>query len=264
MSPEERYCFDVQGYLILEDAIEPEYLARLNARLDLWEERARQQRAGAAPDGVGIPFFNLLNEEPGMLDLVVNPKILPYVDAMVERPILEQFAVLFRWRGAQSGAHGGHTPYQPINHYGVSQGRIYSNHFRVMYVMHDIGPGEGGLQVIPGSHKANFPWPGATELAQMEGSLKRLFVELTAPAGSAVLFTHDILHASCNESEKVRRVLHVAYNYGGFSRGWLAEHTDYERLFAAAPPGSWLQYLLRRPDYGDSVPKPPLPRRERQ
>ena len=28
-----------------------------------------------------------------------------------------------------------------------------------MFMLADGGPGDGGLIVIPGSHKANHPWP---------------------------------------------------------------------------------------------------------
>ena len=141
MTPEEKYRFDVLGYLIVEDAIAPEYLGLLNRRLDVWEEKARRKLAETAKEkltrGPAMGFFNLLNEEPSMLDLVANPVILPYVDALVQSPILEQFGVNFRWQGGQSTVHGGHTPHQPLNFYHVSQGRIYNNHLRVMYAMND-------------------------------------------------------------------------------------------------------------------------------
>ena len=110
MTPEEKYTFDVRGYLIVENAIDPDYLDQLNSRLDAWEERARKELAQRPKDkqtrGPNIGFFNLLNEEPAMLDLVANPVILPYVDALVQSPILEQFGVNFRWKGGQSTVHG--------------------------------------------------------------------------------------------------------------------------------------------------------------
>ena len=49
---------------------------------------------------------------------------------MVDRPILEQFNVGFRERGGESGVHAGHTPYQAINAYQTSEGKIYNNHLR--------------------------------------------------------------------------------------------------------------------------------------
>ncbi|MDA0841608.1 MAG: phytanoyl-CoA dioxygenase family protein [Planctomycetota bacterium] len=261
MTPQEKYIFDIRGYLIIEDVIEPDYLEALNDRLDRWEEKAMEKRslpASRTHNSKNVCFFEILNEEPLFLDLVTNPKILPYVDAMVHRPIVEQFSACFRWKGGDTGVHAGHTPYQAINSYQVSEGRIYNNHLRVVYAMKDIGPGEGGIQIVPGSHKANLRWEGVGHLPDMEPSVRELFVELTMKAGSALLFTHDAIHASINESEKVRRLIHTAYNFGLFARGWLADHADYERLFNEAPEGTWLKYLLRRPEYMDLIPKPDL------
>lgn len=45
MTPEEEYCFDVRGYLVVEKAVEPDYLAHLNERRGFWEEKARKALA---------------------------------------------------------------------------------------------------------------------------------------------------------------------------------------------------------------------------
>jgi hypothetical protein len=166
---------------------------------------------------------------------------------------------VFAGRAAARASTPAIPPYQACNAYQVSEGRIYNNHLRVVYAMKDIGPGEGGIQIVPGSHKANFRWEGAGHLPEMEPPARELFDEPTMKAGSVLLFTHDAIHASINESDKVRRLIHTAYNFGLFARGWLADHTDYERLFDEAPEGTWLSYLLRRPEYMDVIQKPELP-----
>ena len=261
MTPQEKYIYDVRGYLIIENAIEPNYLKALNERLDMWEKEAFKLRSPKSSNGRGphnVCLYGILNDDPMFLDLVTNPKILPYVDAMVHRPILEQFGASFRWNGGMTGAHGGHTPYSALNHYQVSEGRIYNNHLRVVYSLNDTGPGEGGLHLVPGSHKADFRWEGSPYLPEMEPEMRDLFVEISMKAGSALLFTHNLIHASVNESDKVRRLIHTAYNFGLLARGWLADHTDYEKLFEKAEEGTWLRYLLRRPEYRDVIPKPEL------
>ncbi len=40
MIPEELYRYDVNGYILIEEAIESDYLCRLNERLDAWEQIA--------------------------------------------------------------------------------------------------------------------------------------------------------------------------------------------------------------------------------
>ena len=110
------------------------------------------------------------------------------------------------------------------------------------------------LLLSSGSHKANFKWPvgRSTSLSAMSAEMAGLFVELGGKAGTAVLFTHDVVHASRIEAPGYcRHVIHTAYNFGLFSRGWLADHTDYEALHQKLPIGSWARYLVRRPDYID-------------
>ena len=283
MTPEETYRFDVLGYLVVEDAIEPSYLQQVQQSMNDWHAKAQQQddatsggtdNAGnrsSSPrkNRTGTIFFNVLDEDPRLLDLVANPRIMPFVQAMVDRPILEQFNVGFRERGGESGVHAGHTPYQAINSYQTSEGKIYCNHLRcppltctpscphlllpllrgcaavrVMYYMSEVvaGQGHGGLFVIPGSHKASFRWPEGqpTSLRDMTPETRSLFTEIPGKPGTALIFTHNLAHASLNESDRCRRVIHTAYNFGLFSRGWLGDHTDYEALHEKAPSGSWL------------------------
>jgi hypothetical protein len=51
MTPEELYRYDVNGYMLIKGAIDPDELIRLNHELDTWEERAwgdfRQKKEGA-------------------------------------------------------------------------------------------------------------------------------------------------------------------------------------------------------------------------
>jgi hypothetical protein len=54
MTPEELYRYDVTGYLLIEDAIAPAFLEKLQERMDYWEKEAHaillQQDEGANPD----------------------------------------------------------------------------------------------------------------------------------------------------------------------------------------------------------------------
>ena len=121
-------------------------------------EPACQTQLSSDGELASATWLNTLDGEDGeMLDLIANPRILPFVTAMVDRPILEQFIIAFRWSGGEVGVHAGHTPYQAINSYQVNNGRIYTNHLRVMYYMSDVecGCGQGGLQIIPGVYSAS-------------------------------------------------------------------------------------------------------------
>ena len=58
----------------------------------------------------------------------------------------------------------------------------------VAYNLRDVGPGDGGFAVVPGSHKASYPFP--PEWIELDVPGGRRFVNaVTGPAGTAVLFT---------------------------------------------------------------------------
>ena len=77
--------------------------------------------------------------------------------------------------------------------------------------------------VIPGSHKRDVVWnprdawqnqSGNTRWVDMNEDVRSLFVELTGKAGTAIVFTHDIIHQSYHETDSYRRVVHLTYDHG--------------------------------------------------
>ena len=82
--------------------------------------------------------------------------------------------------------------------------------------------------VIPGSHKRDVVWnprgawqnqSGNTRWVDMNEDVRSLFVELTGKAGTAVVFTHDIIHQSYHETDSYRRVVHLTYEHGDQRNG---------------------------------------------
>lgn len=55
--------------------------------------------------------------------------------------------------------HCGREDGGPNGQYTVSEGRIRSNHFLVFPYFDDVNDGDGGLLVLPGSHKSLFERP---------------------------------------------------------------------------------------------------------
>ena len=164
---------DVRGYIVVPNALSRGQLQMLQAAAARQQARAEALFADGAStaspsllsgepllsvtdDGslVRASFFDTLESEPETISIVTNTTIAPYVLALVERPMLEQFSLTFMFRGGEINAHAGHTPYQSINSYEVNNGRIYCNHLRVMYYLTDVNPGQGhgGLFVLPVRH----------------------------------------------------------------------------------------------------------------
>ena len=252
MTPAELYRYDVNGYILLKEAIAPKELALLNARIDGWHERAaadfRLQADGANAE---VRYDDIINQEPNLVELAANPALLPYLIEMVERPRLKSTWIAFKWRGGETKLHSNHTPSITHNFYHFN-GQIRHNLLNVMYALHDIAPGGGGLQVVPGTHKANYPRP-------KDDGVEDMLFELSMQAGDALLFSHDMAHCSRNISDSVRRTLMYTYCPGVIANSFGGDGL-YDRIFAEAPEDSWLKYLTRRPNgFKELYPQPAQP-----
>ena len=83
--------------------------------------------------------------------------------------------------------------------YDTREGRIYCDDFVIFPYFDDVDPGDGGLLVVPGSHKAAFDRPpglfGDGEISALE-DLPSGVVNVTPRAGDAVVMTEMLAHAS--------------------------------------------------------------------
>ena len=76
--------------MLLEGAIAPGELARLNACIDAWEERAAEDFcAKSARENPEVRYDDIINAEPSLVELAANPRLLPYLAEMIENPRLK-------------------------------------------------------------------------------------------------------------------------------------------------------------------------------
>ena len=252
MTPEELYRYDIHGYLLLNNAIPPGDLARLNEVIDGWEDRARGEMSNnTRQENQEVRYDDIINDEPALVDLAANPIVLPYILEMVEKPRLKSTWIAFKWRGGRTDLHSNHTPSVTHNFYHFN-GQIRHNLLNLMYAMKDIEPGGGGLSVIPGSHRSNYP-------RQRDYDVTDMLVELTMAAGDVLLFSHDMAHCSLNESDAVRRTVMYTYCPGVIANSFGGDRL-YDGIFECAPEGGWLKYLTRQPNgFRESYPQPTPP-----
>lgn len=240
MTPEECYRYDINGYILLRNAIPKDELDRLNGVIDGWEERAGVDLKKKKPEeNQEVRYDDLINNEPALVDLAANPVVIPYLVEMIEKPRLKSTWIAFKWRGGETRLHSNHTPTVTHNFYHYN-GQIRHNLLNLMYAMRDIEPGGGGLKVIPGSHKANYPRQRGDDISDM-------LVELTMKAGDVLLFSHDMAHCSLNESDAVRRTVMYTFCPGVIANSFGGDGL-YDRIFEAARDESWLKYLTRQPN----------------
>ena len=201
MTDEERYLFDLQGYLVVENAIEPDALAEMNAWIDAQEDMSRDGRAG-----------NLLTWGPRFRALLDNPVVLPHLKEVLGETLrLDHDYAIFSERGGQGlNLHGGGTPYDPAQYYHCYNGRMYCGLTVASYALTDIPPGAGGLAAIPGSHKSCFPCPRDIKLFEKPSPIVR---QVPMRAGDCVIFTEALTHGTFPwNADHPRRSLFFKYS----------------------------------------------------
>src|SRR5689334_4142284 len=122
MTEEERYLFDLQGYLVIPNAIEPETLARMNAWLG---ERAKTDPQWQGQTG------NLHVDYPitwgaDFLALLDHPLVLPILKELLGETMRldHDYAIFLREGHGGLPLHGPklHEPYDPIHFYHYTDG----------------------------------------------------------------------------------------------------------------------------------------------
>jgi ectoine hydroxylase-related dioxygenase (phytanoyl-CoA dioxygenase family) len=250
MTPEERYLFDVQGYLVVENALDGAEVAELNALLDdydLWRRKGTER------------FFELWTNDPDFLTvgplhrwdepfrrLIAHPKILPYLAELCGPKFrYDHGHTLLMRRGATHlRLHGGGTPFRPDSYYLVRDGVQLNGLLAVSYALTDAEAGKGGFAAIPGSHKAAFPCPDPFITFEETGPW---VVHVPARAGSAIVFTEALTHGTWPwTADYERRSVLCKYCPGHIA--WAGDTPDATRITRAelgAEADGWSDELRR-------------------
>jgi ectoine hydroxylase-related dioxygenase (phytanoyl-CoA dioxygenase family) len=81
----------------------------------------------------------------------------------------------------------------------------------ILPALTDIGPGDGGTMIVPGSHKSNLPHPYAGWASRMDEIAAAREVHLRA--GDALMFVDGLAHGGSSRTNPGERRV-VIYRYG--------------------------------------------------
>ncbi|MBW4563987.1 MAG: phytanoyl-CoA dioxygenase family protein [Mojavia pulchra JT2-VF2] len=238
MTELERYLFDLQGFLVVENALSTEQIAALQAVLD--QQIAIQDKAEAA----FLRFDGLLPWGQPFQDLIDNRAIAPYLfELLGEQFRLDHDYVHIIRQGLGPigpSLHGGGTPYDPCQYYQFKNGRMYNGLTAVAYELIDVHPGEGGFGCIPGSHKSNLPLPEKWRSLEFSNACVQA---VTVKAGSAIIFTEALTHGTIPwRGTHERRTLF--YKYSPYPLAWLRDFYNADDYPDLTPSQ---RQLLRKP-----------------
>ena len=259
------YLFDLQGYLVLENAISEEDLEKMNAWIDAhwayveepWAENTEDKRIPRWIGNIethtynienGVNFQNIIEGGAVFEKLIDHPAwinlVRKYVHEVNGLSIHENFLNV---RGPGGFIHihcGGHVPLSYLTFRQEQTGEWMVGQINVLMALNDIGPGDGAPVLVPGSHKSTeihprlkvdgkglvydgvSGKPAGTAFGTQEIYLK---------AGDVVMFTDKITHGSAERTNDGYR-RSIVYRY---SPRYVRERFDYphsDELLARLTP----------------------------
>jgi ectoine hydroxylase-related dioxygenase (phytanoyl-CoA dioxygenase family) len=212
----ERYRFDRQGYLVIEDVLDGSELDALNGLID-----NQDLPEPTIERGNGRRFDDFLEWGQPFRDLLDHDRILPVLGELLGDGFrFDHYYGIYLREGAEPLVlHGGGEPYDPDQFYRYQNGEMFNGLTVVTWNLRDTGPESGGFCCIPGSHKSNYQTPEwiseAVEDASSPDELPPEVVVPEAPAGSVSIFTEALTHGTAPwVADHQRRSLLYKYSPG--------------------------------------------------
>ena len=216
MNEEQKYLFDLQGYLVLPGVLAPELLAACNSVLDRYEKLAESEYPaplclGQERTAENLYISNILEGDAVFAEFLDLPPVLDVIAQVTGGPYpLNHTFTIYRCGGGYTGLHMHGTPIIPKCQYHCRNGQMVSTLTKVVFPMLDCSADDGCFAVIPGAHKSNFAKPWSNHPAENPA-----LVPVEAQAGDAIIFTEALTHGSLvNVSGRPRRTLYYCYSTG--------------------------------------------------
>lgn len=238
MTPEERYRFDTQGFLVRRQVLSPGDIEALNVAVDVLGPPE------PGDDLMSQRFSNHLTTARRFRDLLDHDGIFDIIVELCGRSarLDHAYGIIMRPGTSGLGLHGGGTPFDPAQYYAVHGGDIRTGLVAVQWALVDHVAGRGGFLCVPGSHKANFPTPPRLDFDMM--------VEVPLHAGDVVIFTEALTHGTAPwRGSQQRRTL--LYKYSPGNSAWSHEVWPTELLDQCTPRQ---RLLMQPPSVGNHRP----------
>ena len=238
MTPEQRYTFDAAGYLYLPNAMSPEELQEAREALDRLTSTSPEQLKGEF-DYVNLGdvfhhYYHAFAYDKALERLVTHRATWPIIKELTaDKPGLMRgnlkidthecnYLTLHSLREQTLGGSGFA---RDIHWTSPSGDRVYCDYFNIFWYFDDVRPGDGGVIMLPGSHKNTIPFPeGIHEtMAEldydydkciMNNILPHGLVNLAPNAGDVIIASDQVCHGGLRwkVKERMRRFLVLRYS----------------------------------------------------
>ena len=246
MTPNEKYLFDLNGFLLVKRLLDDLEVNEFRTAVDDLESYV-QQHIDAEPQlggfsdiryrfseehecfsyksasGGGLQFVvdDFLNASSAFDKLVGHPATMKYVEELGSGPFrIGNSEIRYRYRSNTTPSHmGGNMDAR--NRYEFVGRSIYDANMqkrlvrdfdllavRFLYALHDIPVENGPLCVVPGSHKSNYFSPYSDDDPTNEPGM----IPIPMKAGDALIFTENLRHGGFpNLLDTPRKTLHLMF-----------------------------------------------------
>jgi ectoine hydroxylase-related dioxygenase (phytanoyl-CoA dioxygenase family) len=279
MTPEQRYLLDLQGFLVVEDALSTEELHAARDAMDRlaggifgtgpplpddWYEGCRKEHTrdlGIHGKDFEGHFKWAWAFDKALERLAVHPAIWPIILELTQgRPQLsgpgERVGVAIfddvhtqgdagrfgrkRDGGTQANWHctaegGADSQRRESGGYDMAKlqvladGSLYCTNFIIFPYLDDVYEGDGGLFLVPGSHRGSFNRPRGMKMFDWQGHPAPApagALDICPKAGSYVIMTEATTHAATpwTPTDRVRRAFALRYQPHDFpAHKWFGE-----------------------------------------
>jgi len=210
MNDTEKYLFDLQGFLVVEGVLSKAEVAAANEAIDRHADGIveRVGEASLSSDSKTMQgetgrgdLGGLLSWEKPWCDpfraMLAHPQITPYLNQLLGKGWrLDHNAGLISMRKGAEGhlLHGSSGPaFDRHQYYIFKDGQMHNGLTVVAWQLTDVNPGDGGLALIPGSHKGNYACPQPIRKWEAHQDVVK---QVTCKAGDVVIFTEAVTHGT--------------------------------------------------------------------
>jgi ectoine hydroxylase-related dioxygenase (phytanoyl-CoA dioxygenase family) len=231
----ERWAFDTHGFLLVEDVMDDDWVDAAVAGIDANLDRMVVRGAGEKLDGdvtlgdipgaptisgTGRPDLKDLFQLPTphnapFLKMLAHPAIIQRLNWMIGAGYrVTQNTALCHVKGSSGQMlHAGNTnPTSIGKHYEMVNGRVHTRSgMNVAWQLTDVGPGDGGFVVVPGSHKSCYPLPHSVRTCNERAPIRHVPMR----RGSVLFFLGGtVCHGAYRwEAESPRRTALFTYGH---------------------------------------------------
>ena len=229
LTNEEKFLFDLRGYLVVKNVLDEGECQALVERADAaWPRQAE--------DGPLRRFNGISRWHQDFVDLMDHPRLLPYLVELVGSRLRmdHDYCIFMRKHGSRNKLHGGPWRFESDHWYRYHDGTMRNGLTVATWNLTDAGPGDGGFVCVPGSHKTNFLQHMPKDVASFERDADWV-VQPSLAAGDVLVFTEALIHGTAE---------------------WTADHERRSLLYKYSPPhSSWAKTPYDADDYPQATPR---------